>query len=102
MFLLKLLLKVFVLPLIALLALIQWIGIFVTSFTEVFMNILAGIFFLMAVASYIMGISNGNEAIQILCIGFVIFILPYIAVWIVMYIETIIIKLKMLVFNRPW
>lgn len=89
MFLIKLLLKIIVLPAIALLTLVQWFGLFVTSFTEVVLNILAGLFFFTAVAGYIMGICKGAEAGQMLLVGFVVFALPYLAEILIMGVSTI-------------
>ena len=50
MFLIKLLLKLLVLPIIAAVTLIQWVGIFLTQFSTVIFNLLAGLIFLIAVA----------------------------------------------------
>lgn len=96
MFLIKLFLKIIVLPTIAFLTMIQWFGIFVTSFTAVVLSILAGLFFFTAVAGYIMGICKGIEAGQMLCVAFVVFILPYVTEWLVLRITSINMWLKSL------
>jgi len=89
MFVLKLLLKLLVLPVILVITLLQLFGIFVTSFTSVVLNILAGLFFFTSVAGYIMGICKGSEAVQMLVVGFVVFILPYVAEMLIMGITSI-------------
>lgn len=89
MFGLKLLLKLLVLPIILAMTLLQLFGIFVTSFTAVVLNILAGLFFFTSVAGYIMCICKGSEAGQMLLVGFVIFALPYVAEWFILRIAVI-------------
>ena len=82
MIIVKLIFKVLALPVILALTLIVWIGIFLTSFSSVILNIISGLFFLVAVASWLMGISTGAEAIRMLGAGFLVFILPHLAEWI--------------------
>ena len=81
MFLIKLIFKLLALPLVAVLTVLQWIGLYLTGFTSVLLNLLAGMCFLLAITSYPMGISTGAEAIRILETGFVVYILPHIAYW---------------------
>ena len=75
----KLILKAFTLPLMAALILFQWIGIFLTGMAGAIMNILAFLFYLVAGASYLMGLASGTEALKMLAVGFVFFIQPVIA-----------------------
>ena len=89
MFLIKLLLKVFLLPLIGVITLIQWGGIFLTSFSTVLLDLLAGTIFLIAIAGLLMGISAGAETIQTLAVGFVFFLIPRIAEWIIIKVAAI-------------
>ena len=58
---------------------LQWIGIFLTGMAGAIMNILAFLFSLVAGASYLMGLASGTEALKMLAVGFVFFILPVIA-----------------------
>lgn len=81
MFLLKLPIKIILLPVVILLTLLEWIGIFLTSFSSVLTNLLSGIFFLTALLSYAFGQSAGQEVLVIMATAFVIFILPYFAAW---------------------
>lgn len=77
---LKLMLKLAVLPLYLLLILVQWTGIFLTTFSSVVTNLLAGLFFFTALACWVMGLTDGGEVLRMLITGFVVFTLPYIAI----------------------
>ena len=75
--------KLAVLPLMLLLKLLEWAGIFLISVSSVVFNLLAGLFFLVGVASYILGLTSGSEALKMLIVGFVVFIIPIIGEWVV-------------------
>ena len=75
----KLILKTFTLPLMAAVILIQWIGIFLTSLAGGVLNILAFLFALVAGTAFLMGLASGPEALKMLAVGFILFILPVIA-----------------------
>ena len=77
---LKQMLKLAVLPLYLLLILVQWAGIFLTTFSSVVTNLLAGLFFFTALACWVMGLTDGGEVLKMLITGFVVFTLPYIAI----------------------
>ena len=77
---LKQMLKLAVLPLYLLLILVQWAGIFLTTFSSVVTNLLAGLFFFTALACWVMGLADGGEVLKMLITGFVVFTLPYIAI----------------------
>ena len=49
---LKPMLKLALLPLLLLLILAQWVGIFLTTFSTILTNLLAGLFFFVALASW--------------------------------------------------
>lgn len=76
---LKLMLKLAALPLYLLLILVQWTGIFLTTFSSVVTNLIAGLFFFTALACWVMGLADGGEVLKMLITGFVVFTLPYIA-----------------------
>lgn len=80
---LKWMLKLALLPLLLLLILVQWVGIFLTTFSTVLMNLLAGLFFFVALASWIMKLADGGEVLKMLVTAFVVFVLPYIAMSII-------------------
>ena len=80
---LKWILKLALLPLLLLLILAQWVGIFLTTFSAVLTNLLAGLFFFMALASWIIKLADGGEVLKMLITAFVVFALPYIAMSII-------------------
>jgi len=61
----------------------EWIGIFLTSFSSIITNLLSGIIFFTAILSYPMNIATGHEVLVMLIAAFVIFVLPYIAAWMI-------------------
>ena len=75
---LKPMLKLVLLPLLLLLILAQWVGIFLT--TTILTNLLAGLFFFVALASWVMKLADGGEVLKMLITAFVVFVLPYIAI----------------------
>ena len=79
----RFMLKVVLLPVLLIVMLAEWIGIFLTSFASVLFYLFAGLCFLLAVFSYLAGISTGPEALQMLAIGFIAFILPHLAAWVI-------------------
>ena len=79
----RFMLKVVLLPALLIVTLIEWIGIFLTSFASVLFYLFAGLCFILAVFSYLAGISTGPEALQMLVIGFITFILPHLAAWVI-------------------
>ena len=76
---LRKLLKVPVLLMLPLFSMLQWIGIFLTVLEGSILNLLAFLFAFTAGASYLMGLASGSEALNMLAIGFIFFILPVIA-----------------------
>ena len=66
-----------------LLILVQWAGIFLTTFSTILANLLAGLFFFVALASWVMKLADGGEVLKMLITAFVVFVLPYIAMSII-------------------
>ena len=89
MALIKIFFKLLALPLIASVTLIQWVGIFLTQFSTVIFNLLAGMMFLIAAAGWMFGIDTGAETLQMLTVAFVVFIIPHIAEWLIIRIAAI-------------
>ena len=89
MALIKMFFKLLVLPLIAAVTLIQWVGIFLTQLSTAIFNLVAGLMFLIAVAGWMFGISTGAETLQMLTVAFVVFIIPHIAEWLIIRITAI-------------
>ena len=77
---LKPMLKLALFPLLLLLILAQWVGIFLTTFSTILTNLLAGLFFFVALTSWVMKLADGGEVLKMLITAFVIFVLPYIAI----------------------
>ena len=77
---LKPMLKLVLFPLLLLLILAQGVGIFLTTFSTILTNLLAGLFFFVALTSWVMGLADGGEVLKMLIIAFVVFVLPYIAI----------------------
>jgi len=76
---LKKMLKVPALLMLPLFSVLQWIGIFLTGLVVGILNLLVFLFAFTAGASYLMGLASGSEALKMLAVGFVFFILPVIA-----------------------
>lgn len=81
MILIKLFFKLLALPIVIAVTLIQWIGIFVTGFSAVMFNLVAGVFFMVALACLVTGVATGTQSLQIFILSFSIFIIPHIAEW---------------------
>ena len=83
MALIKIFFKLLVLPIIAAVTLIQWVGIFLTQFSAIIFDLLAGLMFLLAVAGLMLGIGTGTETLKMLTVAFTVFIIPHIAGWLI-------------------
>ena len=57
-----------------LLILVQWAGIFLTTFSTILANLLAGLFFFVALASWVMKLADGGEVLKMLITAFVVFV----------------------------
>lgn len=79
MIVLRMLLKIPALLMLPLFSLIQWIGIFLTGLAGGIFGFLSLLFALVAGTSFLFGIASGPEALKMLAVGFVLFILPHIA-----------------------
>ena len=89
MFLLKLIGKIILIPIMLALTLIQWAGIFLNSISGVLLGILAFIFALTGIASLVFGLASGSEALRMIIVGFVIFMIPVAGEWILNMIDTL-------------
>ena len=81
MTILKIPLKLIALPVALAMTAAKWFGLFLTSFAGAILYLISGLFFIVAVLSYLMGICTGAEAVETLVQGFIIFILPAVASW---------------------
>ena len=76
MVILKFLLKVLAFPVMLVVTALQWLGIFLIDFSSTVSNLLAGLFLLVAVLSYLMGLATGPEVLKMGLTGFVVFMIP--------------------------
>lgn len=79
----RFLLKMVVFPVMMIVTVVQWFGVFIIGFSSAVFNILAGLFLLVAVLSYLMGLSAGAEAVKMIVAGFIVFMIPFAGEWIV-------------------
>ena len=77
------LIKLLALPLVAAVTLIQWVAIFLTSFSAILFDLLAGMIFMITLAGLLFGVCTGMEALKMLAVSFVIFLIPQIAEWLI-------------------
>ncbi len=89
MALIRMLFKLMALPLIVAVTIIQWVGIFLTGFSGIIFNLFAGLIFLITLIGFALGVTAGIEALKMLAVGFVIFIIPYIAEWLIVRVVTL-------------
>ena len=81
MILIKLIGKVFAVPILIVTILVQWISIFLNAMTAGIFYLLSGIFFLTGVLSYGFGLETKAEVVRILIIAFAVFIVPFVVGW---------------------
>jgi lipoprotein len=79
----RLLLKLIVLPVMLAFTLFFWVSCFLLSFSGAILYLFSGICFLLAGFCYLAGICSGTETVRTLAVGFVAFALPNIAGWLV-------------------
>ena len=97
MIVLKLILKIAILPVVLIVTVIQWFGAFIIGFSSIVFNVFAGLFFLVAVLSFLMGLSAGAEAVKMIVAGFVVFMIPVAGDWIVTAITALNMKLRIFI-----
>lgn len=72
----KLIAKIAMLPAVVAVTIIQWFMTFLIGFSSIVFNLLAGLFLLVAILSYLMGLSAGAEAVKMIIAGFIVFMIP--------------------------
>ena len=78
MHLLRIMGKVLVFPIMLMVTIIQWLFVFLISFSSVIFYLLAGLFLLAAFLSLIFGVATWPEALRAVLAGFIIFLIPVI------------------------
>ena len=76
--LLKIIGKILVFPVMLVVTIIQWLFIFLISFSSVIFYLLAGLFLLVAVLPLIFGLATWPEALRAILAGFIVFMIPVI------------------------
>ena len=82
-------LKLALLPVILIVTIMQWFFIFLIGFSTIAFNALAGLFLLLAVLSYLMGIADGRETMGMIATGFGSFMIPVVGTRIVTHITAL-------------
>ncbi|WP_432628022.1 hypothetical protein [Brotaphodocola sp.] len=89
----KIIIRILLLPVRICLTLIQLVLMFSTWLSATVFHILSGIICITAVLGYGFGQETGTEAVRMLSAGFMLYILPVLSGWAVMWLETIKIRL---------
>lgn len=92
--------KLLMLPVLIVLIVLEWIGLFLCSFSSVIFNLIAGLVFLLAFAAGILNVSHGSELLEMLTISFVLFLIPHIGMRIVMIFSLVKTKLEFYIFSK--
>ena len=83
MFILKLIAKIVLLPVLIAAVLVQWIGIFLNGISSVILNILSFVIALTGIASLLFGLATGPEAVKMLAGAFIVFLIPHVGDWLI-------------------
>lgn len=78
MLILRWILKLAAIPVMLAATLLQWIAVFMVSFSAVIFNLFAGLCLLIAALTYLMGVATGMEALRVLVTGFAVFLIPHV------------------------
>lgn len=89
----RIIIRILLLPVRMCLTIIQLVVMFITWLSATVFHILSGIICITAILGYGFGQETGTEAIRMLVMGFILYILPILAGWIVVWMETIKIRL---------
>lgn len=89
----KLIIKILLLPVRISLTIVQLVVMFITWLSATVFHALSGIICITAVLGYGFGQETGTEASRMLLVGFILYILPVLFGWAVMWLETIKIRL---------
>ena len=89
----KIIIRILLFPVRICLTLIQLMLMFSTWLSATAFHVLSGIICITAVLGYGVGQETGTETIRMLVVGFVLYVLPIIASWLVVWLEAIKIRL---------
>lgn len=94
MVIMRIIIRVLLLPVRICLTIIQLVIMFITWLSATIFHVLSGIICITAVLGYGFGQETGTETIRMLVVGFVLYTLPVLSSWAVVWLETIKIGLK--------
>lgn len=94
MVIMRIIIRVLLLPVRICLTIIQLVVMFITWLSATVFHVLSGIICITAILSYGFGQETGTETIRMLVVGFVLYTLPVLSGWTVVWLETIKISLK--------
>ena len=89
----KLIIRILLLPVRISLTIVQLVVMFITWLSATVFHILSGIICITAVLGYGFGQETGTEAVRMLVAGFILYILPVLSGWAVVWLETLKIRL---------
>ena len=89
----RIIIRILLLPVRMCLTIIQLVVMFFTWLSATVFHILSGIICITAILGYGFGQETGTEAIRMLAIGFILYVLPILAGWSVVWLEAIKIRL---------
>lgn len=89
----RIIIRILLLPVRMCLTIIQLVVMFFAWLSATVFHILSGIICITAILGYGFGQETGTEAIRMLVIGFILYILPILAGWTVVWLEAIKIRL---------
>ena len=89
----KFIIRILLLPVRISLTIVQLVVMFITWLSATVFHALSGIICITAVLGYGFGQETGTEASRMLLVGFILYILPVLFGWAVMWLETIKIRL---------
>ena len=93
MVIVKLIIRILLLPVRISLTIVQLMVMFITWLSATVFHILSGIICITAILGYGFGQETGTEAVRMLVAGFILYILPVLSGWEVVWLETIKIRL---------
>ena len=85
----KLIIRILLLPVRISLTIVQLVVMFITWLSATVFHILSGIICITAILGYGFGQETGTEMSRMLAVGFLLYVLPIIASWFVVWLETI-------------
>ena len=94
MVIMRIIIRVLLLPVRICLTIIQLVVMFITWLSATIFHVLSGIICITAILGYGFGQETGTETIRMLVVGFVLYTLPVLSGWTVVWLETIKISLK--------